>query len=94
MPIFGIAFACLGVSILTFSTDSTNNSDRALIIDNCTQEDQDSALSFMSLLSAVGMLSGYILGAINWENTFLKVLGIFNNHAWKNIHFSKLLFVY
>ena len=75
LPIIGITIACLGVSILTFSTDSTNNSARALIMDNCSQEDQDSGLSFLSLVSAIGSLFGYLLGAINWDNTFFKILG-------------------
>lgn len=75
MPIIGITIACLGVALLNFSTDSTNNSARALIIDNCNQEDQDSGLSFMSLVSAIGSLFGYMLGAIDWNRTPLRILG-------------------
>ena len=61
--------------MLNFSTDSSNNSVRALVIDNCNQEDQESGLNLMSFISATGCFSGYIIGAIKWEQTFLSFLG-------------------
>ena len=58
-------------------SDSTNNSCRALLIDNCNQEDQESGLNIMSFTMSFGSLFGYMLGAVNWNTTLLKILGNF-----------------
>lgn len=75
IPYLGIAIACLGVAMLNFSSDSSNNSCRALVIDNCNQEDQESGLNLMSLVCSIGSLFGYVLGAIDWGQTFFKFFG-------------------
>ncbi len=62
ISLIGIIIACIGVGLLNFASDSSNNSLRALVIDNCNQEDQESGLNYMSFVGAVGALSGYVLG--------------------------------
>ncbi len=48
---------------------------RALILDVCNQEDQNTGFNLHAISGGLGSATGFIISAINWENTFLKFIG-------------------
>lgn len=77
MPKIAILLVGLGVTFLDFSADSSDSPLRAFLLDVCNPEDQDTGLNIHAFLGGAGGAVGYILGAIDWTNTFLNFIGLF-----------------
>lgn len=67
----------LGVTFLDFSADSSDSPLRALLLDVCNTEDQDTGLNIHAFLGGTGGAVGYIIAGIDWTDTFLNFIGIF-----------------
>ena len=65
----------LGVTLLDFCADSCDSPLRALILDICSAEEQDTALNIHAFLGGIGGTLGFVLGAIDWTRTPFKVIG-------------------
>lgn len=65
----------IGVTVLDFSADTCDSPLRAYLLDTCNSKDQHLALNLHAFLGGVGGALGYILTAINWNESFLSFLG-------------------
>ena len=65
----------LGVTFLDFSAESTDSPLRALLLDVCGERDQDTGLNIHSFLGGTGSAFGFVVAAINWENTVFNFIG-------------------
>jgi hypothetical protein len=65
----------LGVTFLDFSADSTDCPLRALLLDTCNSEDQDTGLNMHAFLGGTGSAFGFVVAAIDWEKTFFRFIG-------------------
>jgi hypothetical protein len=50
---------------------------RALLLDVCNSGEQDTGLNIHAVIGGVGAALGFILAAVQWENTFLNIIGFF-----------------
>ncbi|CAF1016480.1 unnamed protein product, partial [Brachionus calyciflorus] len=75
IPKIAIFLVGLGVTFLDFSADSSDSPLRALLLDVCNTEDQDTGLNIHAFLGGTGGAVGYILAGIDWTETFLNFLG-------------------
>ena len=58
---------------MDFSADSCDSPLRAFLLDVCNAKDQDTGLNIHAFLGGVGASLGYILTAIEWDNSvFIK----------------------
>lgn len=73
--IIGLVVTLVGMFLMDFSSNSGDCPARAYLIDVCSIKDTEFALSLRTLLGGVGGGLGYILNGINWETTFLSVIG-------------------
>ncbi|XP_029779269.1 solute carrier family 45 member 4 [Suricata suricatta] len=67
----GIVLTVLGVVILDFSADATEGPIRAYLLDVVDSEEQDMALNIHAFSAGLGGAVGYVLGGLDWTQTFL-----------------------
>lgn len=65
----------IGVTFLDFSADSSDSPLRALLLDVCNSEDQETGLNLHAFLGGAGSAFGYVLAAIDWNGTFFSFIG-------------------
>jgi solute carrier family 45 protein 1/2/4 len=87
-PLAAITLVGLGVTLLDFSADSADSPLRALLLDVCNTEDQDTGFNIHSFLGGTGSAFGYVLAAINWNTTFFNFIG------WQTIFFISKISIY
>uniref|UniRef100_H0WZ90 Solute carrier family 45 member 4 n=1 Tax=Otolemur garnettii TaxID=30611 RepID=H0WZ90_OTOGA len=66
-----IVLTVLGVVILDFSADATEGPIRAYLLDVVDSEEQDMALNIHAFSAGLGGAVGYVLGGLDWTQTFL-----------------------
>ncbi|KAM9094227.1 solute carrier family 45 member 4 [Sarcophilus harrisii] len=67
----GIVLTVLGVVVLDFSADATEGPIRAYLLDVVDSEEQDMALNIHAFSAGLGGATGYVLGGLDWTQTFL-----------------------
>ncbi|XP_046498318.1 solute carrier family 45 member 4 isoform X2 [Equus quagga] len=67
----GIILTVLGVVVLDFSADATEGPIRAYLLDVVDSEEQDMALNIHAFSAGLGGAVGYVLGGLDWTQTFL-----------------------
>ncbi|KAL4629852.1 solute carrier family 45 member 4 [Arapaima gigas] len=67
----GIVLTVLGVVVLDFCADATEGPIRAYLLDVADAEEQDMALNIHAFSAGLGGAVGYMLGGLDWTNTFL-----------------------
>uniref|UniRef100_G3T502 Solute carrier family 45 member 4 n=1 Tax=Loxodonta africana TaxID=9785 RepID=G3T502_LOXAF len=67
----GIVLTVLGVVVLDFSADATEGPIRAYLLDVVDSEEQDMALNIHAFSAGLGGAVGYVLGGLDWTQTFL-----------------------
>ncbi|XP_032324015.1 solute carrier family 45 member 4 [Camelus ferus] len=67
----GIILTVLGVVVLDFSADATEGPIRAYLLDVVDSEEQDMALNIHAFSAGLGGAIGYVLGGLDWTQTFL-----------------------
>ncbi|XP_044151022.1 solute carrier family 45 member 4 [Bufo gargarizans] len=67
----GIVLTVLGVVILDFCADATEGPIRAYLLDVADTEEQDMALNIHAFSAGLGGAIGYMLGGLDWTQTFL-----------------------
>ncbi|KAK2854941.1 hypothetical protein Q7C36_006810 [Tachysurus vachellii] len=72
----GIILTVLGVVVLDFCADALEGPIRAYLLDVADGEEQDMALNIHAFSAGLGGALGYMLGGLDWTNTFL-------GHAFK-----------
>lgn len=70
-PLIGIVLTVLGVVVLDFSADATEGPIRAYLLDVVDSEEQDMALNIHAFSAGLGGAIGYVLGGLDWTQTFL-----------------------
>ncbi|XP_027005339.2 solute carrier family 45 member 4-like isoform X4 [Tachysurus fulvidraco] len=72
----GIILTVLGVVVMDFCADALEGPIRAYLLDVADGEEQDMALNIHAFSAGLGGALGYMLGGLDWTNTFL-------GHAFK-----------
>ncbi|XP_026782589.3 solute carrier family 45 member 4 [Pangasianodon hypophthalmus] len=72
----GIILTVVGVVVLDFCADALDGPIRAYLLDIADGEEQDMALNIHAFSAGLGGALGYMLGGLDWTNTFL-------GHAFK-----------
>ncbi|KAF5907748.1 solute carrier family 45 member 4-like, partial [Clarias magur] len=72
----GIILTVVGVVVLDFCADALDGPIRAYLLDVADGEEQDMALNIHAFSAGLGGALGYMLGGLDWTNTFL-------GHAFK-----------
>ncbi|XP_030075485.1 solute carrier family 45 member 4 [Microcaecilia unicolor] len=67
----GIVLTVLGVVVLDFCADATEGPIRAYLLDVADNEEQDMALNIHAFSAGLGGAVGYMLGGLDWTQTFL-----------------------
>ncbi|KAM9307901.1 solute carrier family 45 member 4 [Gastrophryne carolinensis] len=70
----GIVLTVLGVVVLDFCADATEGPIRAYLLDVADTEEQDMALNIHAFSAGLGGAIGYMLGGLDWTQTFLGTL--------------------
>ncbi|XP_029447977.1 solute carrier family 45 member 4 [Rhinatrema bivittatum] len=70
----GIVLTVLGVVVLDFCADATEGPIRAYLLDVADNEEQDMALNIHAFSAGLGGAVGYMLGGLDWTQTFLGTL--------------------
>ncbi|XP_007884945.1 solute carrier family 45 member 4 [Callorhinchus milii] len=86
----GIVLTVLGVVILDFCADATEGPIRAYLLDVADTEEQDMALNIHAFSAGLGGAVGYMLGGLNWTQTFLGQ--IFNSQQQVLFFFAAIIF--
>ncbi|XP_026139736.1 solute carrier family 45 member 4 [Carassius auratus] len=68
---FGIVLTVVGVVVLDFCADALDGPIRAYLLDVADTEEQDMALNIHAFSAGLGGALGYMLGGLDWTNTFL-----------------------
>lgn len=76
---WAILFTVLGTLLLDFNADNCQTPSRAYLLDVCVPEEHAHALSTFTIMAGFGGCVGYMLGAINWDQT------VFANYIGDNI---------
>lgn len=76
---WAILFTVLGTLLLDFNADNCQTPSRAYLLDVCVPEEHAHALSTFTIMAGFGGCMGYMLGAINWDQT------VFANFIGDNI---------
>ncbi|XP_052003695.1 solute carrier family 45 member 4 [Xyrauchen texanus] len=69
--LIGIVLTVVGVVILDFCLDALEGPIRAYLLDVADTEEQDVALTIHSFSGGLGGALGYMLGGLDWTDTFL-----------------------
>lgn len=67
----GIVLTVVGVVVLDFCADALDGPIRAYLLDVADSEEQDVALNIHAFSAGLGGALGYMLGGLDWTNTFL-----------------------
>ncbi|XP_077071748.1 solute carrier family 45 member 4 isoform X1 [Siphateles boraxobius] len=67
----GIVLTIVGVVVLDFCADALDGPIRAYLLDVADTEEQDMALNIHAFSAGLGGAVGYVLGGVDWTNTFL-----------------------
>ncbi|XP_054984114.1 solute carrier family 45 member 4 [Sorex araneus] len=67
----GIVLTVLGVVVMDFNADATEGPIRAYLLDVVDSEEQDMALNIHAFSAGLGGAIGYVLGGLDWTQTFL-----------------------
>ncbi|TRY56498.1 hypothetical protein DNTS_018431 [Danionella cerebrum] len=67
----GIVLTVVGVVVLDFCADALDGPIRAYLLDVADSEEQDVALNIHAFSAGQGGALGYMLGGLDWTNTFL-----------------------
>ncbi|XP_043923199.1 solute carrier family 45 member 4 isoform X1 [Protopterus annectens] len=67
----GIVLTVLGVVVLDFCADATEGPIRAYLLDVADTDEQDMALNIHAFSAGLGGAIGYMLGGLDWTQTFL-----------------------
>lgn len=74
-PVIGVFLTAAGVTVLDFSADTADSPLRAYLLDTCNVNDQHIAFNLHAFLGGIGGALGYVLAAIDWEQSFLSFIG-------------------
>ncbi|XP_028673920.1 solute carrier family 45 member 4 [Erpetoichthys calabaricus] len=86
----GIVLTVLGVVVLDFCADATEGPIRAYLLDVADTEEQDMALNIHAFSAGLGGAVGYMLGGLDWTQTFLG--HIFKSQEQVLFFFAAILF--
>ncbi|MGH0159141.1 UNVERIFIED_CONTAM: hypothetical protein FKN15_040121, partial [Acipenser sinensis] len=86
----GIVLTVLGVVVLDFSADASEGPIRAYLLDVADTEDQDMALNIHAFSAGLGGAVGYMLGGLDWTQTFLGQ--VFKSQEQVLFFFAAILF--
>ncbi|XP_053571373.1 solute carrier family 45 member 4 [Bombina bombina] len=86
----GIVLTVLGVVVLDFSADATEGPIRAYLLDVADNEEQDMALNIHAFSAGFGGAIGYMLGGLDWTQTFLG--NIFKSQQQVLFFFAAIIF--
>ncbi|NXG06581.1 S45A4 protein, partial [Sakesphorus luctuosus] len=86
----GIVLTVLGVVVLDFCADATEGPIRAYLLDVVDSEEQDMALNIHAFSAGLGGAIGYMLGGLDWTQTFLG--GIFKSQQQVLFFFAAIIF--
>ncbi|NXM30055.1 S45A4 protein, partial [Oxyruncus cristatus] len=86
----GIVLTVLGVVVLDFCADATEGPIRAYLLDVVDSEEQDMALNIHAFSAGLGGAIGYMLGGLDWTQTFLG--GIFKSQQQVLFFFATIIF--
>ncbi|NXG22227.1 S45A4 protein, partial [Grallaria varia] len=86
----GIVLTVLGVVVLDFCADATEGPIRAYLLDVVDSEEQDMALNIHAFSAGLGGAIGYMLGGLDWTQTFLG--GIFKTQQQVLFFFAAIIF--
>ncbi|KAJ7398076.1 Solute carrier family 45 member 4 [Pitangus sulphuratus] len=86
----GIVLTVLGVVVLDFCADATEGPIRAYLLDVVDSEEQDMALNIHAFSAGLGGAIGYMLGGLDWTQTFLG--GIFKSQEQVLFFFAAIIF--
>ncbi|XP_050564426.1 solute carrier family 45 member 4 isoform X2 [Cygnus atratus] len=86
----GIVLTVLGVVVLDFCADATEGPIRAYLLDVVDSEEQDMALNIHAFSAGLGGAIGYMLGGLDWTQTFLGV--IFKSQEQVLFFFAAIIF--
>ncbi|KAG8200107.1 hypothetical protein JTE90_001960 [Oedothorax gibbosus] len=68
---WSIAFTVIGTIFLDFCSDACQSPSRTYMLDVSIPDDHAAGLSAFTLMAGLGGSVGYLMGAIQWEDTFL-----------------------
>ncbi|XP_060099165.1 solute carrier family 45 member 4 [Heteronotia binoei] len=86
----GIVLTVLGVVVLDFCADATEGPIRAYLLDVVDSEEQDMALNIHAFSAGLGGAIGYMLGGLDWTQTFLG--DIFKSQEQVLFFFAAIIF--
>ncbi|XP_077127429.1 solute carrier family 45 member 4 [Ranitomeya variabilis] len=86
----GIVLTVLGVVVLDFCADATEGPIRAYLLDVADNEEQDMALNIHAFSAGLGGAIGYMLGGLDWTQTFLG--SIFKSQQQVLFFFAAIIF--
>ncbi|MBN3275005.1 S45A4 protein, partial [Polyodon spathula] len=86
----GIVLTVLGVVVLDFSADASEGPIRAYLLDVADTEEQDMALNIHAFSAGLGGAVGYMLGGLDWTQTFLGQ--VFRSQEQVLFFFAAILF--
>ncbi|RXN00196.1 Solute carrier family 45 member 4 [Acipenser ruthenus] len=86
----GIVLTVLGVVVLDFSADASEGPIRAYLLDVADTEEQDMALNIHAFSAGLGGAVGYMLGGLDWTQTFLGQ--VFKSQEQVLFFFAAILF--
>ncbi|XP_072855502.1 solute carrier family 45 member 4 isoform X2 [Pogona vitticeps] len=86
----GIILTVLGVVVLDFCADATEGPIRAYLLDVVDSEEQDMALNIHAFSAGLGGAVGYMLGGLDWMQTFLG--SIFKSQEQVLFFFAAIIF--
>lgn len=86
----GIVLTVLGVVVLDFCADATEGPIRAYLLDVVDSEEQDMALNIHAFSAGLGGAIGYMLGGLDWTQTFLG--DIFKSQQQVLFFFAAIIF--
>uniref|UniRef100_A0A8C5U2F2 Solute carrier family 45 member 4 n=1 Tax=Malurus cyaneus samueli TaxID=2593467 RepID=A0A8C5U2F2_9PASS len=86
----GIVLTVLGVVVLDFCADATEGPIRAYLLDVVDSEEQDMALNIHAFSAGLGGAIGYMLGGLDWTQTFLG--SIFKSQEQVLFFFAAIIF--
>uniref|UniRef100_A0A182QBB5 Major facilitator superfamily (MFS) profile domain-containing protein n=1 Tax=Anopheles farauti TaxID=69004 RepID=A0A182QBB5_9DIPT len=72
---WSIPVTIVGLVLTDFDAETSNGIARAYFMDMCTQDDQARVLTTAMFIGGLGGTAGYVLGAIDWSQTNLNLLG-------------------
>uniref|UniRef100_A0A182PFL3 Major facilitator superfamily (MFS) profile domain-containing protein n=1 Tax=Anopheles epiroticus TaxID=199890 RepID=A0A182PFL3_9DIPT len=72
---WSIPVTIIGLVMTDFDAETSNGIARAYFMDSCAPDDQARVLTTAMFIGGLGGTAGYVLGAIDWSQTNLDILG-------------------